>query len=333
VRYGPAETTNENRAVTWTYEPGSINKVITAAAVLEEGLATPDAVRPVPSSLDFYGTRFGQETRSTDEDLSLRDVLAKSDNPGTINWANDLGAEKLHEYLRRFGLGSKTALDFPGESGGKVLDLADWSGTSLPTAAIGQGIAATPMQMLDVYNAIANDGVLLAPRLVLGTEDATGKFTPTPIGEPRTVVSAETAAAVRDMLTSVVQDGTGKRAQVPGYTVAGKTGTAWKAFDGDYGEPGKRKLVTSFAGFFPAADPELTILVVIDEPANPESTGGAVAAPLFSQVATYAASHLRIPPDGGGATVDPATERVRAEVELIPPATTTPGTTAPPKQG
>jgi cell division protein FtsI (penicillin-binding protein 3) len=190
------------------------------------------------------------------------------------------------------------------------------------------------MQMLDVYNTIANDGVAAAPQLVLGRESPDGEFSPEPIVAPRQVVSAATAASVRDMLTSVVQDGTGKKAQVPGYTVAGKTGTAWKQFDGGYGEPGTRKLVTSFAGFFPAADPELTILVVLDEPADPLSTGGGTAAPLFSKIATYAASHLRIPPDAGGLVVDPATERVRAEVELIPPVTTTPGvTTTPSKQG
>jgi cell division protein FtsI (penicillin-binding protein 3) len=333
VRYGPAQTTNENRALTWTYEPGSINKVITMAAVIEEQMATPETPRQVESSLDYVGKRYVQETRSTEEVMTLRDILAKSDNLGTISWATELGEERFAEYLRRFGLGEKTAIDFRGESSGKLPE--NWYETTLPSVSIGQSLAVTPMQMLDVYNAIANDGVLLGPRLVLGTEDPDGVFTPSPLGEPRTVVSAATAVALRDMLTSVVRDGTGKRAQVPGYTVAGKTGTAWKAFDGGYGVPGERKLVTSFAGFFPADDPQLTILVVIDEPADPESTGGTVAAPLFSQVATYAASHLRIPPDGGGGTVDPATERVRAEVELIPPATTTPGPTAvtSPKQG
>jgi cell division protein FtsI/penicillin-binding protein 2 len=136
------------------------------------------------------------------------------------------------------------------------------------------------------------------------------------------------------MLTSVVTDGTGTRAQVPGYTVAGKTGTAWKPLPGGYDKPGGgHALVTSFIGFLPADDPQLTILVVLDEPANQYATGGTLAAPLFHDVATYAVSHLRIPPEGGGAPVDPATDRVRAEPQAVVVPTTTAAAPAPTKQG
>jgi cell division protein FtsI (penicillin-binding protein 3) len=339
VVYGPAEPTNENRALTWTYEPGSINKVITMAAVLEEGLATPETPRSVASSLDFYGTRFGQETRSTDEDLTLRSILAKSDNPGTISWATDLGEERLDSYLRRFGLGSKTAIEFPGQSSGRVPALDDWSGTTLPTAAIGQGIAVTPMQMLGVYNTIANGGVSAPAKLVLGTESPDGEFTAATTPEPQRVVSEATAASLRDMLSTVVTEGTGKRAQVDGFSVAGKTGTAWKPINGSYeDEDGRHSLVTSFVGFLPADDPQLTIFVVLDEPADPYATGGSLAAPLFREVASYAVGHLRIPPDQDPVPVDPETERVRAEPQPpAPPAgnvpVTSPPATVPPKRG
>jgi cell division protein FtsI (penicillin-binding protein 3) len=340
VVYGPAAPTTENRALTWTYEPGSINKVITMAGVLEEGMATPELVRSVPSSLDFYGSRFGQETRSNDEDLSLRQILAKSDNPGTISWAVDLNPDRLYSYLTRFGLGRTTGLGFTGESPGKVRPVSEWSGSTLPTAAIGQGIAATPMQMLDVYNIIANGGMTSPPRLVLGTESPDGEFVAAePTSEPQRVVSEPTAAALRDMLTTVVTEGTGRRAQVDGFSVAGKTGTAWKPINGGYEDAqGRHALVTSFVGFLPADDPQLSIFVVLDEPNDPYATGGSVAAPLFREVASYAVRHLRIPPDVDPAPIDPETERVRAEPQpvasapTVPPVTTS--TTGPqPKRG
>ena len=173
----------------------------------------------------------------------------------------------------------------------------------------------------------ANDGVLVPQRLVLGTESPDGEFTPSETGEPRRVVSEATSAALRDMLTSVVVEGTGKRAQVEGYTVAGKTGTAWEVVGGHgYGTPGNRHLVTSFVGFLPATDPKLSIMVVIDDPHDPYATGGSLAAPLFQKVAAFAVGHLRIPPEG---MAEPTTgERVRAE-PVQPPTTPAPPTTAP----
>lgn len=320
--YGPAQPTGENRAVTWTYEPGSVNKVIAMAGVLEEGLATPDTVRSVSSSVEIYDKRFAQESRSTDEDLSLREILARSDNLGTIMWANELGKERLYGYLTRFGLGRTTGLGLPGESSGKLPNVKNWSETSLPTIAFGQGIAVTPMQMLGVYNTIANDGLYVPPKVVLGTETPEGRFEPTPEAASQRVVSEATAAALRDMLTSVVQDGTGKNAQVDGYTVAGKTGTAWKPLPGGgYGVPGARELITTFVGFLPAGDPKITILVVLDTPSDPYATGGNLAAPLFQKIASYAVRHLRIPPDQESTPVNG--ERVRAEPQAAP-ATTVP---------
>ena len=329
-QYGPAQPSRENRALSWTYEPGSINKVITMAGVLEEGLATPETVQAVSSSVEYIGKRFVQESRSTDEDLSLRQILAKSDNVGTINWAEQLGEEQLDAYLRSFGLGELTAIEWEYQSKGTVPARDKWSDTSLPTIAIGQGLAVTPMQMLGVYNALANDGVLVEPKLVLGTEAPDGRFTPEPANsEARRVVSEATSAALRDMLTTVVTEGTGKNAQLEGYTVAGKTGTAWEPVSGGgYGTPGNRHLVTSFVGFLPASDPKLSILVVIDDPANPYATGGSLAAPLFLKVGAFAVGHLRIPPEG---QLDPASaERVRAEPVQAPttaPPATTPSTT------
>lgn len=318
--YGPAVPTRENRAVTWTYEPGSVNKVIAMAGVLEEGLATPDTVRSVSRSVEIYDKKFAQETRTSDEDLSLRQILANSDNLGTIMWAQELGKQRLHDYLTRFGLGRSTGLELAGESSGKVLPVEQWSATSLPTIAIGQGLAVTPMQMLGVYNTIANGGVYVAPSVVLGTETPDGDFHPAPKAEPQRVVSEATAAALRDMLTAVVRDGTGKKAQVEGFSVAGKTGTAWEPVEGGgYGVPGARHLVTSFAGFLPADDPQLAILVVIDDPADQNATGGNLAAPLFQKIASHAVRHLRIPPSQDAVAVDGG--RVRAQPQAAPTTT------------
>jgi cell division protein FtsI (penicillin-binding protein 3) len=327
-----AQLTGENRAVTWTYEPGSVNKVITMAGVLEEGLATPETTQKVSSAVEVFGTRFAQEYRSTDEELSLRQILARSDNPGTIGWAQQLGQERLAGYLHRFGLGEPTGLDFPYESKGIVPDLRDWNGTSLPTFAIGQGLAVTPMQMLGVYNTIANGGTWVPPRLVLGSESPDGQFTANTSGEPHRVVSEATAAALRDMLTTVVDEGTGKKAQVEGFRVGGKTGTAWEPVGGSYGTPGHRHLATSFVGFLPASQPELSIMVVIDGPRDPYATGGTVAAPLFHDVATFAVRHLGIPPDVEAAPAAGDLARVRATPQAPPAPTTTapPATTSAP---
>jgi cell division protein FtsI (penicillin-binding protein 3) len=331
---GTARTVAENRAVTWTYEPGSIEKAITMAGVLEEGLATPDTIRFISSNLVVAGRLFEQEHRSVDADLSLTDILKNSDNVGTMTWAQDLGKDKLDKYVRKFGLGSPTGLEFPGESRGKVADVDKWNALSLPTIAIGQGLSVTPMQMLSAYNTIANGGMHVEPRFVLGQESPAGVFTAAKAADPSRVVSPATATALTQMLTKVVTEGTGTKAQVAGYTVAGKTGTAWEPLDGGgYTDIyNHHKLVTSFVGFLPAANPELTILVVLDQPSDPGATGGTVAAPLFRDVASYAVRHLRLPPDAEAAPPGPR-DRVRATPQAAPTTTSTTTTTTPSRKG
>jgi len=313
---GRAVTSGEHRGVTWTYEPGSIVKPLTFAAVLDAAVAAPATVREVPVRVEVHGTTFSDPPpRYSAEDLSVADVVRRSSNVGTILWAADLGAEALHATLMEFGLGRVSPLDFPGESAGSLRSLHRWSGTSLPTIAIGQGIATTPVQMLTAYATIANGGIRPAPTLVLGTREHGGVFTPSRPGRTTTVVPAAVAAEVTAMMEGVVLDGTGTRAAVPGYRVAGKTGTAWKArSEGGYGDEGDRDYVASFAGFLPAEDPRLAVIVVVDEPDLRHYSGGRAAAPIFADFANFAVRRLRIPSESerAGLEVDGRVQAVTA---------------------
>ena len=259
-------------------------------------MAAPDTVRQVPPRLDVHDATFSDSPFHETMDLTLAEILRRSSNVGTILWAQDLGAEALHEQLREFGLGSVTDLDYPGEASGILRPAGTWSGTSLPTIAIGQGVYTTPLQMLTAYAALANGGVRPAPTLVLGTRDDGGVFEPRRRGPALRVLPVAVAQEVVGMMEQVVASGTGTRAQVPGYRVAGKTGTAWKAMPtGGYGSRGNRSYVASFAGFLPAEAPRLAVIVVIDEPSGDVYSGGRVAAPVFAEFARFAVRQLRIP--------------------------------------
>jgi len=293
---GEIRTSGEHRAATWTYEPGSIVKPLTFSAVLDAAVASPDTVREVPGRIDIHDATFRDAPMHDPIDLSVAEVLRRSSNVGTIMWATDLGPEALHAKFREFGLGRVSELDFPGESGGSLLTLSNWSGTSLPTICIGQGVSTTPIQMLTAYAALANAGIRPAPTLVLGTRDDEGMFEPRRAGRATTVIPSAVADEVVAMMEEVVETGTGTRAAVPGYRVAGKTGTAWKTRpEGGYGSKGDRDYVASFAGFLPANDPRLVILVVVDEPSLVHYSGGRAAAPIFSEFAQFAVRRLRIP--------------------------------------
>ncbi len=284
---------------------------------------------------------FTDEGRDADQVMTPTEILRVSSNNGTVMWAEQLGKQSLHDYFGKFGLGRTTGLRFPGESAGKVLDLKNWDDVSFRTMSYGLGVSVTPMQMLAAYNAIANNGVSVPLRYVLGTQSADGVFEPAPISAGTQVVSDGTAAGMTQMLTTVVGNGTGKNAQVAGYTVAGKTGTAWKALEGGgYGYPGARKRVVSFAGFLPNADPGLSMIVVIDEPASQYASGGANAAPVFREIASFAVRQLRIAPDADAATPTSNKDRVRSQPQSVeaatppvlgPPAPTSTTTTTAPK--
>jgi cell division protein FtsI (penicillin-binding protein 3) len=332
---GQVAGTGNNLAVTANFEPGSVNKVITMSAALEEGVVTPDTVLQVPDTLRVADHTFSDSHSHPTEDYTVTRVLAESSNVGTIEIAQQVGADRLDEYLRRFGFGERTALQLPHEEEGQLLDPDDWYGTSIGSIPIGQGISVTAMQMLYAYNTIANDGVYLPPSLVKATVDADGERQPVEPAEGRRVVSPTTAAQVRAMMAEAVANGTGTAAQIDGYEVAGKTGTARKPQPGGgyTDENGRYHYVSTFAGFIPAGDPKLSVIVVIDEPTG-SPYAAEVAAPAFAEIGRYALRQMRIPPSSeGGIAPAPGSDRVRStpatSPTTVPPSTTTTTGTTP----
>jgi cell division protein FtsI (penicillin-binding protein 3) len=326
---GQVASTGNNLAVTSNFEPGSVNKVITMAAALEEGVVTPETVMRVPDTLQVADHTFSDSHSHPTEDYTVTRVLAESSNVGTIEIAQQVGADRLDEYLRRFGFGESTALDLPHEEEGQLLDPDDWYGTSIGSIPIGQGISVTAMQMLYAYNTIANDGVYLPPTLLQATVDADGERRPVEPADGRRVVSPTTARQVQAMLAEAVASGTGTAAAIEGYQAAGKTGTARKPQPGGgyTDENGQYHHMATFAGFIPAGDPKVSIIVVIDEPSTSPYAGD-VAAPAFAEIGRYALRQLRIPPsaadrpqvsiEGPLVRSDPA-----APAATVPPTTTT----------
>jgi len=296
---GTPVASSNNRALTAAFEPGSASKVITMAAALEENTVQADTTMVVPDHLKVADGTFTDHDPHPTETMSLTDILANSSNIGTIMLGQKLGAERIDEYQRKFGYGSTTALNFPNESQGLMLPLKNWSGTSIGTIPIGQGVAVTALQMLEAYNVIANGGLYVDPKLVLATVGKDGTRTDTPPSGSRRVVSTQTAAEVRDMMEQVVKAGTGTEAAIDGYTVAGKTGTARipQPGGGYQDAAGNYHYEATFAGFVPAEDPQLSVIVVLDEPTATIFASGA-SAPVFSRIAAYALRRFQIPPPG-----------------------------------
>jgi cell division protein FtsI (penicillin-binding protein 3) len=282
-----------NRTLTDVFEPGSVSKVVTAAAALEEGRVGLNEVFEVPDHYEYAGRRFKDAYPHDTAHWTLREIMERSSNVGTIKLAERVGPELLHSYLQRFGYGQSTETGFPGESAGLVPPVDGWWATSLPTIAIGQGVSTTLLQLAGAYRAIAAGGEWTQPKLVRGTVDSDGRLRPSDPGTTRTVVSAGTARALANMLAGVVETGTGGLAAVPGYPVAGKTGTAQKPSATSRGyEEGA--YIASFAGFAPVDDPALVVAVMIDEPTP--IYGSLTAAPVFSEVMGFALRHRRIAP-------------------------------------
>ena len=298
---GEVVTGAENKALTWAFEPGSVIKGLTFSAVLDAGLATPATTRPVPDRLMVHDSEFTDYSPHPTLDYSVRDIVVQSSNIGTILWAQRLGRAGLSDYLRGFGLGRTSGLGLYGESPGLLLPPADWSGTSLATIAIGQGVSLTPLQLLLAFNTIANDGIYVPARLVAEVIAPDGTSTvPQPAASTRRVMSVAAATHMRRILRDVVAHGTGKRADVENYEVAGKTGTARKPHpDGGYEDAaGNYRYVAAFAGFAPASDPQLSLVVLIDEPTT-TIYGGSAAAPAFAELAQIALRRLKVPPPAG----------------------------------
>jgi cell division protein FtsI (penicillin-binding protein 3) len=277
-----------NHATGFTYEPGSTFKAFTVAAALEEDVVEPDTVFDLPPSIQVADRVIEESHPRGTVSLTVADILAQSSNVGAVKVGLATGPEKFDKWVRRFGFGEPTGIDFPGEERGIVPAVDDYSGSTLGNLPIGQGLSVTPIQMAAAYSAIANGGTLRAPRLVL---EEGGEDVDAPRGDR--VLDQRTAARVREMLEGVLAPGgTAAEVKVPGYTLAGKTGTAQKAVDGGYSET---DFVASFVGFAPARYPQFLVAIVVDEPQG-SYYGGDVAAPAFGEIAEFALPHLGIPP-------------------------------------
>ena len=288
---GAPDYARQNRAVGFNYEPGSTFKAITVAGALEEGDVTPETTFDLPPQIQVADRTIGESHPRGYVTLSTKEILAQSSNVGAIKIGMKLGAERFDAWQRRFGFGKKTGVDLPGEEAGQVLDVEDYSGSSMGNLPIGQGVSVTPMQMASAYAAIANGGILRPARMVRSIDDRTTK-----VAKGRRVISQETAASVREMLKGVLAPGgTAAEATVPGYELAGKTGTANKV-DEATGLYSESRYIASFVGFAPADRPRLLVTVMVDEPQS-AIYGGEVAAPAFQQITSFALNYLRIPPE------------------------------------
>jgi cell division protein FtsI (penicillin-binding protein 3) len=284
-----------NPSVQDVYEPGSTGKVMTLAAAIEEKKITPETVITVPYALKRSTKLFRDHDKHPTQYLTTAGVLAVSSNTGSIKIGELLSNDKFYEYLTKFGVGSKTGSGLPGESRGILPKVADWSGTSAPTMAFGQGYSLTAMQATSIFATIANDGVRVSPTVIAGTRDSSGNFTPAPGRTSERVVSSETAKAMRLMMESVVSgNGTAPSAAIPGYRVAGKTGTAQRIDDtcGCY-----RGYTASFIGFAPADKPAYVISVTIQDPKGLH-WGGVLGGPVFKKVMSFVLQSRHIAPTG-----------------------------------
>jgi cell division protein FtsI (penicillin-binding protein 3) len=281
----------QDRAVGFAYEPGSTFKAMTVSGALQEGLITPSTPFNVPDQIHVADRTIHDDTEHGEETLSTSQILARSSNVGAIKIGQLEGAARFDKWVHRFGFGTRTGVELAGEETGLALALKHYSGSSMGNLPIGQGELVTPMQMASAYSAIANGGILRRPHII-GAVD--GHAQSQPAG--RRIISTATAAALRQMLEGVLAaGGTASEVSIPGYQLAGKTGTASK-IDPATGEYSKSAYIASFIGFAPAANPRLLCAVVVDEPQTGSIFGGTVAAPAFGQIMTFALPYLGIPP-------------------------------------
>ncbi|MFI1012353.1 peptidoglycan D,D-transpeptidase FtsI family protein [Streptomyces sp. NPDC020965] len=301
-----------NAALQDAFEPGSTAKVMSMAAVLEEKAATPGTHVVVPNRLHRGDRLFKDDIDHPTWYLTLNGVLAKSSNIGTILATGQLGATQpqankvLHSYLRKFGIGSPSGLGYPGETPGILAAPGKWSTSQQYTIPFGQGLSINAMQAASVYQTIANGGVRVEPTLVRGSKGSDGRFTPAPAPRKTRVVSEETARTVATMLESVVgnEEGTGTKARIPGYRVAGKTGTANRV-DPELGR--YRGYTASFAGFAPSDKPRIAVYCAIQNPTKGSYFGGQICGPVYQKVMEFALKTLQVPPTGNAPARMPVT--------------------------
>lgn len=293
----------QSHAVSSVFEPGSTGKVITMCAAVETGVANPLSQYVVDYT---YTTPNGQTFKDSHEhgrlNLTLTGILSESSNSGTVQVGEAIPKQVRYDYLKKFGFGTRTGVEIPGESGGLLGTADSWDGRTQYSVLFGQGVAVNALQATSVFAAVANGGVAMPVHVVKGTSEDSGSLKPNDVGEGARVVSAETAATVLKMLESAVDGGTGSRAGVPGYRVAGKTGTSQIAD----GQGGLTANVSSFIGVAPVDDPRIAIGVIIYKPTS-GYYGGDLAAPVFSDVAGYTLQHLGIPPSGATPDLYPTT--------------------------
>jgi cell division protein FtsI (penicillin-binding protein 3) len=295
-----AAASRKNRGAVDVYEFGSVNKLITGAAALESGVVSSGDLMSIPDHMRIGSKVFRDSHPHPTQTLSFAQVIERSSNIGTIRVGERLGKQRLYEYLSRFGYGSRTGLDFPGQSVGILPKPEKWWATSLGTISIGQGVAVTPLHLTKAYATVANDGVEVQPNLVLGTVDASGRRHRPEPPRARRVIKSTTAEELTEILLRVTESehGTGRAAAIPGYRVAGKTGTAQKPRQG---VPGYTGYVSSFVGFAPAEDPQLVVGVILDDPDL--MYAGSTAAITFREVMQFSLRRLGVSP---GAVTDPS---------------------------
>ena len=301
-----------NPAVQEVYEPGSTGKVITVAAALQEGLVTPQSIFTIPYKMKVADEYFHDHEKHPTQRLTTTGLLAVSSNTGSIQIGQKLGKETLYNYLRKFGIGQSTNSKLPGESAGILHPVKEWSGTSLPTIAFGQGYSLTAMQSTSVFATIANDGVRVSPSILAGVVDESGKYTPAKENESVRVLSSQTASNMRAMMESVVSsNGTAPAAAISGYRIAGKTGTAnrfntaCKCYSG---------YTASFIGFAPADQPKYVISVTIQDPKGMH-WGGVLAGPVFKKVMSFVLQSERVQPTTAPVTTFKLTEAALKDVK------------------
>jgi cell division protein FtsI (penicillin-binding protein 3) len=301
---GAAVLATGNFAAVEAYEPGSVAKVFSIGAVLNEGAVTPETVLKVPGAQTVDGFLIRDAWPHGTIDMNIRSILVESSNIGTMLAAQKISPKRLHDYLAAFGFGAKTGLNYPGESRGILADASKWRGTEKFTVSYGYGLASTPMQLIAGVNTVANKGTYVSPRLVSATIDKSGKRRPAAASTTRQVLTPATSASMIDMMRGVICEGTGSLAKVKGMEIAGKTGTGYKVqSNGTYTtDKGGRRYFASFAGFFPAADPKVTMLVSIDEPdaSSRDRFGGTAAAPVFARLVPTVMHELGIDATGTG---------------------------------
>jgi len=285
--YGKDPDADRNRAVTDQYEPGSIFKLVTISGALADGLVTPETSFTLPPTMTLYDVTINESHPRGTAVYSVREILQWSSNVGAVTIGRKMGQTRLLKWMDAFGFGAPTGVQFPGEAGGTVPRAEQWSGTSIVNIPMGQGIAVTPLQMAAAFSTVANNGVAVAPRLV-GQVGATVYDE----REKRRVIPASVARDVRSMLTTAVDKGTGTKAQIPGYKVAGKTGTAEMPLPGGGGYA-EGVYVASFIGMAPADRPRLVVLVAID---GTPMYGGDAAAPAVQKIMRFSLQHLEIAP-------------------------------------